>query len=318
MNTSAIFEYAYRNPESDIAQELFSIQENVDYNLDDYNNFSNDYYDEDDYNFGYPTMQGGDMRNSVQFIVEDTKKDLASLGAWFKKAYQNIKGYPDRLSNDIDTMLKSQVRNGETKLKAIQDAIRKLEAEKATALGTGAGAQVGSQRAIAARFDKDIERLKTSAHKWEDALKKLKDRESDFRSRAEINQEQLNKEIAVHTGGTKWYGKHVGSHIKSASKKLSESKLGKKFGGKDLLHDVSADTAGKGALIGAGVAAGVGTGAAIGRHVYLKHRMKQTGAKSKADVKKIIRERAATKALMRAKGANKVAIKTALKKQYGY
>jgi len=285
MNTSAIFEYAYRNPESDIAQELFSIQNDLDYDLE-YDNFS----EYEDYNFGYPDGETRTLQEGRDFLKK-IKQELAATRS-------------DRASNTRDAVLKARVANITGSLTEINNRVAKLEQERTAAL-----ANPGSRKAINAQYDKLIHQYDSYKKGLEKQLEKAKAAEIDYVSRAEL----IGEAQKTFTGGTKWYGKHIGSRIKSASSGLSS-----KLGIKDRLRDVSADTTGKGALIGAGVAAGIGTGAAIGRHVYLKHRMKQTGAKSKRDVKKIIRERAATKSLMKAKGADKGSIKAALKKQYGY
>jgi len=73
-----------------------------------------------------------------------------------------------------------------------------------------------------------------------------------------------------------------------------------------------------GVKVGAGAALVVGGGAIAARKLYIKKRMKQTGASSVEELKQIIKQRRAEKKELLSSGTSKADVKEILKQKYGY
>jgi len=304
MASSAVFEYAYRNPNSDIAFALFSADD--------------EYYE----SFG--------VGSSIINFFKETVPELAGKGdaaikQWFLERSPTEQ---KRILAELEKQKGINAANDAT-IKGWQNAYAKMHGETTGIIDRHARTIQDQEKEIGRLRAED----RTAADKYAETAST---KEKVGHAARGIKKDTIE--------GLKAGGQRIGGGIKSLGTKLYEKnrmKLvpleGEELGGqlinqgrgRKFLANAGLKIKGLGeaaerhglrtmGAVGVAGAAAAGSAAAIARHAYLKRRMKQTGAKSKAEVKQIIRERKATKRLLKAKGMNKTAIQATLKRQFGY
>jgi len=333
--SSAVFEYAYRNPDSQVAQELFAIYDDVDYSDLDDDDFSNS--QSEHYKSGGTDSTGKKPKAVPQTLTPDERMAQSSQGKrqpatnrTYVDGIKQAKGIGNKIrafyGKGWDNKLyeEAQAKKADDK-KAAEQAKKEAEEKKRLAK------QANSKEAKAAAAKVDSGETKT--------LPSPAGSKPNF-SYDDYLEYELNEDFSEyeHFAAPIIAPAVIGAYGLTAAGAAGAA-TGGFFGVKEILRKIQENKAIKEAerialekaeekarLMGnlkvagiiAGALAAIGGGAALGRHVYLKHRMKQTGAKSKADVKKIIATRKATKNALLGKGASKADIKAALKKQFGY
>lgn len=272
MNTSAIFEYAYRNPDSEVAQELFAIYDDIDY----------------DEVFADDLIPAGTKAITEKKAAKG--KVLGILGRFIQNVKDEAGQYKDAAR--VVASKKSGLTPGQ-KMKAVKQAM------------------VGVTPGTAGR-----KKLRDTA--VDDFRKNLRHPDAKTKEHSEENSNDFSLiGTTVVAGGLAG----ITAGVRSIIKKIQE---GKEATAKELAELEEAQRqleasghAKEAAIVGSALAL-AGGGAALGRHMYLKHRMKQTGAKSKKEVKEIIGSRKVTKKALLAKGNSPKRVRELLKEEYGY